>query len=324
MKAKYSGKSIGTLVVTAALVAFLVFVAWILYLKPKIADIFFEPVFINDVKKVRLVSEMRVNLNASVEAEKSAVLADTDDASIVYADQAQELSATVEEARLELEVLIEAEKMGRELDLLREFSACWERFQQIDQELLPLSVLNTNLKAYDLSYGSADKALKQLEQSLNSLMSSKISKDKACEIDRLSLRALSAALKIYALQSPHIAESREEKMDEIETTIQTHDVLIIQSLDAMSFLLNPADKPLIEAAKAAYAEFWMINTEVMKLSRQNSNVRSLALSLGQKRNVTIHCQDVLAALEEAIQSKVYKATRQQFPEELMILESKKI
>ncbi len=303
MKAKYSGKSIGTLVVTAALVAFLVFVAWILYLKPKMADIFFEPVFINDVKKVRLVSEMRVNLNASVEAEKSAVLADTDEASIVYADQAQELSATVEEARLELEVLIEAEKMGRE------FSACWERFQQIDQELLPLSVLNTNLKAYDLSYGSAGKALKQLEQSLNSLMSSKVSKDKACEIDRLSLRALSAALKIYALQSPHIAESREEKMDEIETTIQTHDVLIIQSLDAMSFLLNPADKPLIEAAKAAYAEFWMINTKVMKLSRQNSNVRSLALSLGQKRNVTIHCQDVLAALEEAIQSKVYKATR---------------
>jgi hypothetical protein len=309
MKAKYSGKSIGTLVVTAALVAFLVFVAWILYLKPKMADIFFEPVFINDVKKVRLVSEMRVNLNASVEAEKSAVLADTDDASIVYADQAQELSAAVEEARLELEVLIEAEKMGREVDILREFSACWERFLQIDRELLPLSVLNTNLKAYDLSYGSAGKALKQLEQALNVLMNSKVSKDKTCEIARLSLRTLSAALKIHALQSPHIAESREEKMDEIETMIQTENALINQSLDALSVLMNPADKPLLEAAKSAYTEFWMINTEVMKLSRQNSNVRSLALSLGQKRKATVQCQDVLAALEEAIQSKVYKATR---------------
>ncbi len=309
MKAKYSGKSIGILVVTAALVAFLVFVAWILYLKPKMADIFFEPVFINDVKKVRLVSEMRVNLNASVEAEKSAVLADTDDASIVYADQAQELSAAVEEARLELEVLIEAEKMGREVDILREFSACWERFLQIDRELLPLSVLNTNLKAYDLSYGSAGKALKQLEQALNVLMNSKVSKDKTCEIARLSLRTLSAALKIHALQSPHIAESREEKMDEIETTIQTENALINQSLDALSVLMNPADKPLLEAAKSAYTEFWMINTEVMKLSRQNSNVRSLALSLGQKRKATVQCQDVLAALEEAIQSKAYKATR---------------
>ena len=309
MKAKYSGKSIGTLVVTAALVAFLVFVAWILYLKPKMADIFFEPVFINDIKKVRLVSEMRVNLNASAEAEKSAVLADTDDASIVYADQAQELSAAVEEARLELEVLIEAEKMGREVDILREFSACWERFLQIDRELLPLSVLNTNLKAYDLSYGSAGKALKQLEQALNVLMNSKVSKDKTCEIARLSLRTLSAALKIHALQSPHIAESREEKMDEIETTIQTENALINQSLEALSVLMNPADKPLLEAAKSAYTEFWTINAEVMKLSRQNSNVRSLALSLGQKRKATVQCQDVLAALEEAIQSKAYKATR---------------
>jgi len=309
MKAKYSGKSIGTLVVTAALVAFLVFVAWIIYLKPKMADIFFEPVFINDIKKVRLVSEMQVNLNASVEAEKSAVLADTDDASIVYADQARELSAAVEEARLELEVLIEAEKMGREVDILREFSACWERFLQIDQELLPLSVLNTNLKAYDLSYGSAGKALKQLEQALNVLMNSKVSKDKTCEIARLSLRTLSAVLKIHALQSPHIAESREEKMDEIETTIQTENALINQSLDALSVLMNPADKPLLEAAKSAYTEFWVINAEVVKLSRQNSNVRSLALSLGQKRKATVQCQDILAALEEAIQSKVYKATR---------------
>lgn len=73
--------------------------------------------------------------------------------------------------------------------------------------------------------------------------------------------------------------------------------------------MNPTDKPLIEAVKAAYAEFWGINTEVMKLSRQNSNVRSLALSLGQKRNVTVQCQDALESLEKSIHSKVYKATR---------------
>jgi len=309
MKAKHSGKSIGTLVVAAALVAFLVFVAWLLYFKPKMADIFFEPVFVNDVKKVRLVSEMRVNLNASVEAEKSAVLADTDEASRAYADQALGLSTAVEDARLELEVLIEAEKMGREVDLFWEFSTCWERFRQIDQELLPLSVLNTNLKASELSFDSAQKAIKQLEKSLDALMNSGVSNDKSCGIVKLSLRALTAALKIHALQSPHIAESRQEKMDEIEATIQTQDALVNQSLDALSFLMTPKSKPLVEAAKAAYTEFWRINTEVMKLSRQNSNVRSLALSLGQKRNVTIQCQDALEALEKAIQSKVYKATR---------------
>ncbi len=309
MKAKHSGKSIGTLVVAAALVAFLVFVAWLLYFKPKMADIFFEPVFINDIKKIRLVSDMRVTLNASVEAEKNAVLADTDEASQAYADQAMSLSAAVEKARVEIGVLIEAEKMGREVDLFREFSDCWERFRQIDQELLPLSVQNTNLKAYELSFDSEQKAVNQLEESLNTLMNTSSENDKSCKITKLSLRTLIAALKIHALQSPHIAESRPEKMDEIETTIQAQNALINQSLDALSFLMNPKGKPLIDAASAAYAEFWRINTEVMKLSRQNSNVRSLALSLGQKRKTTVQCQDVLAVLEEAIQSKVYKATR---------------
>jgi hypothetical protein len=162
MKAKRSGKSIGALVVAVALVAFLMFVAWHYYLKPKMADVLFEPVFVNDVKKIRLVSDMRVKLNASVEAEKSAVLADTDEASRAYADQALQFSDAVEKARSELGALIEAEKMGREVDLFREFSTCWERFRQIDQELLPLTVLNTNLKAYDLSFDAAQKAVNQM------------------------------------------------------------------------------------------------------------------------------------------------------------------
>jgi hypothetical protein len=309
MNAKHSGKSIGTLIAASALVAFLAFVAWHYYLKPKMNDILFEPVFVNDVKKVQLVSEMRVKLNASVEAEKSAVLAETDEASRAYADQALQFSDAVEKARSELGALIEAEKMGREVDLFREFSACWERFRQIDQELLPLTVLNTNLKAYDLSFDAAQKAVNQMEESLNALMKSGAPNDKSCAITRLAMRTLVAVLKIHALQAPHIAENREEKMDEIETTMRAQNTLVNESLDALSFLMNPKEKPLIDATQAAYAEFWRINTEVMKLSHENSNVRSLALSLGQKRNTTVQCQDALAALEEAIQSKVYKATR---------------
>lgn len=309
MKAKRSGKSIGTPVVTAALIALLAFVAWLFYFKPKMADIFYEPVFANDVKKIRLVSEMRVNLNASVEAEKSAVLADTDETSTVYADQALRLSAAVEDGRRELGVLIEAEKMGQEVDLFREFSACWEKFRQIDQELLPLTVRNTNLKAYELSFVLSQNALKQFEKSLDALMAGNIANDKSCRTEKLMLRTLIAALKIQALQPPHIAEIRQDKMDEIEATIQTQDALVNQSLDALSFLMNPKSKPLLEEAKAAYAEFWRINTDMMKLSRQNTNVLSLAMSLGQKRKVTVQCQGALATLEKTIQSKAYKATR---------------
>ena len=52
-----------------------------------------------------------------------------------------------------------------------------------------------------------------------------------------------------------------------------------------------------------------INDEIVTLSRRNSNVRSLALSLGRKRMVTAECEDDLRALEEALAKHEFTATR---------------
>jgi hypothetical protein len=45
------------------------------------------------------------------------------------------------------------------------------------------------------------------------------------------------------------------------------------------------------------------------LSRRNSNVRSLAVSLDQKRKVTAECRGRLNAVQESVQTEVFKATR---------------
>jgi hypothetical protein len=49
--------------------------------------------------------------------------------------------------------------------------------------------------------------------------------------------------------------------------------------------------------------------EIAALSRRNSNVRSLALSLGKKRTVTAECSDLLRALEETLARHHFAATR---------------
>jgi hypothetical protein len=73
--------------------------------------------------------------------------------------------------------------------------------------------------------------------------------------------------------------------------------------------LPPAAGPQLAAASAALDQFAMVNAEIVSLSRRNSNVRSLALSLGKKRTVTAECEDLLQALEDTLASHHFAATR---------------
>jgi uncharacterized protein YPO0396 len=58
----------------------------------------------------------------------------------------------------------------------------------------------------------------------------------------------------------------------------------------------------VTAATIALDEFAKINAEILSLSRRNSNVRSLALSLGRKRTVAAICDDHLRQLNDALAS----------------------
>ena len=65
----------------------------------------------------------------------------------------------------------------------------------------------------------------------------------------------------------------------------------------------------LDAASAALDRFLSSHTEIITLSRRNSDVRSLALSLGDKRTVTAECEARLQALEEALANHAFTATR---------------
>ncbi len=56
----------------------------------------------------------------------------------------------------------------------------------------------------------------------------------------------------------------------------------------------------LATAASRYARFTKIKTQILALSRENTNVRSLAISLNQKRKVMLLCQEALSALKQAI------------------------
>jgi hypothetical protein len=268
-----------------------------------------KTVFQQTVQKNQLVDTIGINLLASAEAEKSAVMANTDEASQELADQSVRASQAVDKARRELGLLIEGQNNRREIELFSQFSSCWEKLQEVDREILPLAVQNTNLKALRLSFVPAREALERMAAALNQLMDASASSPDALGITRLASAAIIAALNIYALEASHIAETTEAQMNQIEAAMQRLDAPVRDALNSLQAQAGATGKPFVDAAWTSYKDFQKINSEIIELSRQNSNVRSFAMSLGQKRNLMAQCQDLLTALQEAIQSTNFKATR---------------
>ncbi|NTW37840.1 MAG: hypothetical protein HGB17_17390 [Syntrophobacteraceae bacterium] len=66
---------------------------------------------------------------------------------------------------------------------------------------------------------------------------------------------------------------------------------------------------MIDEASAAYADFSEVNTRVVSLSRQNTNIKSFELSLGRKRKVAAQCDEILSNLEGIVRSRAFEATR---------------
>lgn len=260
-------------------------------------------------KKDQLVASMLLNLQASAESEKRAVLAETDEESKANADEVIKESAAVEAERLELSKLIDASQRTQERKLLDEFDASWKEYQTLDKEILDLDAENTNLKALRLSYGPAAESLDRLDAALNEMISADDATGDRAELATAAFQAAVSVGKIYAMQSRHIAESTDGEMDRIEGRMSGLNQEAVSALQTLSELSGPPQQANVEKAQTAYDEFQKVHAQILELSRRNSNVRSLALSLGKKRSVTARCLEALDALQKSIRSEKDLATR---------------
>lgn len=263
----------------------------------------------NLAKKNQIVSQMRIDLLKAVETEKSAVLAVTDEESQAFADQSHQASAAVDGGRTELGPLVEAGDQPEEKKLLAEFDTCWPEFRKIDQILLGLAVENTNLKAAALSFGKGAEIMTRFDRSLTRLVEITSSTPEEAKISRLVCKAMTAGLRIHNLHAPHIIAAGDQEMDKIETAIWTDEEQVEASLRELSEIAGQAGETLLKEAKANFAEFRDLTARVIQLSRLNSNIKSLELSLGKKRKVAAQCEETLNALQDAIQKFTFKATR---------------
>ena len=248
-------------------------------------------------RRVDLLSRMQLALSSASEAEKSAVLAITDRDSQIFADQARAATAVVERERGEL---LKTGGTKGEKDLLAQFSQAFTELQRVDADLLSLAVKNTNIKAYGLAFGLAANQVGAMNAALSRIVAANADSPEAKRVMLLAFDAEIAVLRIQTLLAPHIAEENDRKMYRMEALMAREDDRIRKDLDGLAAHPLVRGDPDLTQAASHYARFTKIRTQILALSRENTNVRSLAISLNEKRKVMLLCQATLDALRQAI------------------------
>ncbi|MCX5820299.1 MAG: hypothetical protein NT047_10370 [Deltaproteobacteria bacterium] len=272
-------------------------------------DARYETVLGNTAKVVEITSRMRINLLKSTDLKKDAVMAITDEESQVFAKLSRESADAVERDYQKLKGLIDAAKIDKEMKLLKEFSDNWNHLRLIDRELLSLAVENTNIKAANLSYTAAAQAIANFERLLSELMDIPTSDGERAQTAKLAYQTATAVFIIYSLEAPHINEAQDKKMDELETIMGTNEKKVRSALRNLSRLTDQHGGIILNDALLAFSKFMEVHKEVLRLSRMNTNIKSLELSLGRKRKVAAQCEEILNSLQDTVQDRSFKATQ---------------
>ncbi|HEY5284322.1 MAG TPA: hypothetical protein VIM14_16135 [Polyangia bacterium] len=173
----------------------------------------------NKASRVDVVARMQLALASESEAEKSAVLAITDKDSQAFADQARAATAAVERDHQEAGALLAASGTQHEKDLLAQFTEAFSQLKGLDEEVLGLAVKNTNLKAYDLLFGSAASTLADIDTALAHVIAKHADAPNAKRVMTMAFGARLGMLRIQTLLAPHIAEESDTKMDQMEAAM---------------------------------------------------------------------------------------------------------
>ena len=255
----------------------------------------------------QLSADLQVQFTKAADAANKAVMADTDDASVAFAREADEAKKAVQTNVDALQPILQGLGYADEARLLADFVARFAEYGALDRRILELAVENTNLKAQRLSFGPALQAADEFRDALQAVGPADAAN--AWRVRALVSTAVAAVREIQALQAPHIAEADDAAMTRMETRMTASETAARRALEALAPLVSTGSRPSLDAAQAALSRFMAVHADITALSRRNTNVHSLALTLNQKGQLTRACEDSLRALRDALATRGFSGTR---------------
>ncbi|HEX6245178.1 MAG TPA: hypothetical protein VFZ61_29855, partial [Polyangiales bacterium] len=208
----------------------------------------------------------------------------------------------------QIEALLHELDYAEELTLLRQVRDALTAYAAQERSILALAREKSNRKALELAFGDVARAADAFRQTLRQLSASAKGKT-APAVQLQCANAALAVCELQLLEAPHIVEADDESMERLEQQMEQQ---LEETRKALALLAtNPAPeaRPQLEAANAGLERVLELHAELLQLSRRNTDVQALSLSLEQKRSLQASCQEALAELSDAMERRAHPATR---------------
>jgi hypothetical protein len=266
------------------------------------------PAFVELDQARQTAADLRVQFGKAADASNRAVMAETDEASIAFAREAEQTSRMIEKDILSLASLLRSLHLSSEFRLLDEFERHFSEYLTLDRSILELAVENTNLKAQRLSFGASREVADDFRKSIESVVGTVQQTDR-CRVEGLAAKAVLAVREIQVLQAPHIAESDSATMTHIEKAMDGLQATSEDAVREVARLVKSNAREPVAVAQEQLHRFKAISDQIVTLSRRNSNVRSLDLALRARPPLSATCDNSLRAIQDALADEGSKATR---------------
>ncbi|MBF0477124.1 MAG: MCP four helix bundle domain-containing protein, partial [Deltaproteobacteria bacterium] len=268
------------------------------------------------VKKVLLVEKLYGTILAAVRAEKNANLSDNDKKSKVFAEKSRQLSAEAGKIRDNLSQIINnnTDLTRREVEqkLLQEFNNAWDALLALDKTILDLAVMKTNAqakaianKAIEITHSFNQALTDFADLCFEEIKSTSDDKDKilkAAESIRLAEESMAWLTRWHFNLGLHNDAEKDSDMDTIEAKMKDFQKNIDQALATLK--ASGKGRQYLDTASVRFEEFKKASQQFIPLSRTNSDVKSVSLTINEKPKLVDACEAILGKLRNQVTSEM--------------------
>lgn len=255
----------------------------------------------------QLAANLQTHFTKYGDAGNRAVMADTDEQSLAFAREAEQAAQAVQTDIEMLVPLLRTLSYPEEGRLLDRFRQQFIEYRALDKTVLELAVQQTNVKAQRLSLGAAQDAADACRDALEAVRPARPSDQ--WQLKALVATAVASVREVQVLQARHIPEADDAAMDRLETRMAAEDAAAREAIATIGALAGASSRSRVVEATVAVNRLGAVNGEIRSLSRRNSNVRALAMSLEQKRGLALRGEETLLALRDALAKRGFTGTR---------------